>query len=222
MPSPLISHSLKALALLSFTALFVLPASGRGPDISKYPLRIQVLASTAHSRLPADPFAGGGAAAPEGFDIPSIMGAGLQLSYNIPVYDGWGWGDLVSSETPQALTFSYDDCLNRIAVSMSKEPLAARWKKKQAGRVLEALVPLEVIPSARHPKQMDTKKYDKCDMPVTLYTYVYLLLSDGSLAKVSREAYAAKPSLHRFVENISPTLKERPVAMDPAVPNLAK
>jgi hypothetical protein len=210
MLTPLISRTYKILALVSCAIFFTLPASARGPDISKYPLRIQVLASTAHSRLPADPFAGGGEAPQvEGFEMPSLMGAGLQLSYNIPIYDGIGWGDLVSSEIPQALTFSYDNCLNRIAVSMAKEPLAARWKKKQSGRVLEALVPLEVIPSARHPERMDVVKYDKCDMPVTLYTYVYLLLRDGSLARVSRQGYLNKPALRQFVE-VTPALKTRP------------
>lgn len=216
-----ISRPLKTLALLSATILFSLPASARGPDISKYPLRIQVLAATAHSRLPGDPFAGGGDMPQvEGFEMPSLMGAGLQLSYNIPVYDGVGWGNLVSSEVPQALTFSYDNCLNRIAASMAKEPLAARWKKKQSGRVLEALVPLEVIPSPRHPERMDVVKYDKCDMPVTLYTYVYLLLRDGSLARVSRQGYLNKPSLRQFVE-VTPQLKTRP-ALAPPVPPATK
>ncbi|MEO6803578.1 MAG: hypothetical protein ABI197_10095 [Granulicella sp.] len=210
MLTPLISRTHKTLALVAFAIGFTLPANARGPDVSKYPLRIQVLASTAHSRLPADPFAGGGDMPQvEGFEMPSLMGVGLQLSYNIPVYDGRGWGDLVSSEVPQALTFSYDNCLNRIAVSMAKEPLAARWKKNQSGRVLEALVPLEVIPSPRHPERMDVVKYDKCDMPVTLYTYVYLLLRDGSLARVSRQGYLNKPSLRQFVE-VTPILKTRP------------
>jgi hypothetical protein len=74
---------------------------------------------------------------------------------------------------------------------------------------MEVLVPLEVIPSPKHPEQSDEKRYAKCDLPVTLYTYVYLRLRNGSIVRVTREAYIAKPALHEFAEGSSPTLMKR-------------
>jgi len=212
----LILRSFKTLTLLSLAVGSALPASGRGPDVSKYPLRIQVLAATAHSRLRQDPFAGGGAGQEE-VDVPMLMGAGPQLGlYSTPVYYGEGWGDIVSSETPQAVKFSYANCLNRIASTMATEPLPARWTESGKGHAMEVLVPLEVIPSAGHPAQANNRKYVACEIPVTLYDYVYLLLRSGSIIKVSRQAYAEKPQLHRFVENADPTLKEHPEGAQPA------
>jgi hypothetical protein len=211
MSNPLIVHSLRTLTLVSFAMASVLPASGRGPDVSKYPLRIQVLAATAHDRLRQDRFARGGSGEIEGLDVPMLTGAGPQLGlYSIPLYDGEGWGDLVSSELPLAVKFSYANCLNRIASTMAREPLAARWKESGKGRVMEVLVPVDVIPSPRHPKKADVSKYVQCEIPVTLYDYVYLLLKNGSIVKVTRQAYADKPQLHQFVEGGDPTLKEHP------------
>ncbi|MGD0443171.1 MAG: hypothetical protein ABSA39_04465 [Edaphobacter sp.] len=207
----LVVQSLRTLALVSFAMATVLPASGRGPDVSKYPLRIQVLAATAHDRFRQDRFPSGGSGEIEGLDVPMLTGSGPQLGlYSIPLYNGEGWGDLVSSEVPQAVKFTYANCLNRIASTMAREPLAARWKESGKGRVMEVLVPVDVIPSLRKPKKADVTKYVECEIPVTLYDYVYLLLKNGSIIKVTRQAYADKPQLHQFVQSGDPTLKEHP------------
>ncbi len=209
MLSPARTRLAKILPLLSFALSATLPANASGPDLTKYPLRIQVLASTAHTRLATDPFVHSGSGQIEGADMPMASAMGAQLSYDTPIFYGRGWGNLVSTEVPQALTFNYDSCLNRIPTTMPKAPLAARWKKTKRGSMMEVLVPLEVIPSQKHPEQSDEKRYAKCDVPVTLYTYVYLRLRNGSLVRVTKQAYIAKPALHEFAEGPSPALKQR-------------
>src|ERR1700742_3293942 len=89
----LIRLPMRTLTLFALAALSVLPASGGGPDLSKYPLRIQVLAATAHSWTPQDPFAnGGGGPQVEGVEMPMMMGSGPPLAvYSTPVYYGEGW-----------------------------------------------------------------------------------------------------------------------------------
>jgi hypothetical protein len=216
MLSPAQTRLAKLLAPLSFAIAATLPANASGPDLTKYPLRVQVLASTVHSRIATDPFAHSGGQI-EGADVPMVSAMGAQLSYDTPIFNGRGWGNLVSLDIPQALTFSYDSCLNRISATLPKEPLAARWKKSAQNKaIMEVLVPLEVIPSPKHPEQSDEKRYAKCDIPVTLHTYVFLRLRNGSIVRVTREAYIAKPALHEFVEGPSPTLLQRE---DPAVQN---
>ena len=196
--------------ILPFAIAATQPAHARGPDLSKYPLRIQVLASTAHSRIATDPFANSGPPQIEGLEIPASGAMGAELDYNTPIFDGRGWANLVSNDTPQALTFTYDSCLNRIPVTVSKEPLAARWKKLHKGKaVMEVLVPMDVIPSPKHPAQSDKVRYARCDLPVTLYTYIFLRLHNGSIVKVTQDAYASKPALQEFAEGPVPTLKQR-------------
>jgi hypothetical protein len=209
---------LRSLIILSFAIAATLPANASGPDLTKYPLRIQVLAATAHQSIAKSLFSNSGPPQIEGADIPSSGAMGAELDYNTPIFNGQGWGNLVSTEVPQALRFTYESCLNRIPVTLTKEPLAARWKKFHKGKkaTMEVLVPMEVIPSAKHPAQSDKVRYAKCDLPVTLYTYVYLHLHNGSLIRVTKQAYLAKPALHEFAEGPSPTLKQRP---DPAVPS---
>jgi hypothetical protein len=205
----------KILPLLSLAVAATLPAHASGPDLSKYPLRIQVLASTAHSRIAANPFSNSGAPQIEGVDMPASGAMGPELDYNTPIFDGHGWGNLVSNETPQAITFTYDTCLNRIPITASKAPLAARWKKLRKGQaMMEVLVPLDTIPSPKHPAQSDKVRYDKCDLPVKLYTYIFLRLHNGSIVKVTQDAYASKPALQEFAEGPVPTLKQRE---DPAI-----
>jgi hypothetical protein len=210
MLSPTRTRLVKLLPLLSFAIAATLPAHASGPDLTKYPLRIQVLASTAHASIATNPFGGSGSPQIEGVDLPSASAMGAELDYNTTIYDGRGWGNLVSTDVPQALRFTYDSCLNRIPVTASKEPLAARWKKPHKGKaMMEVLVPMEVIPSPKHPEQSDKRRYAKCDVPVTLYTYVYLRLHNGSLIRVTKQAYLAKPALHELAEGPSPTLKQR-------------
>lgn len=210
MLSPARTRLAKILPLLSFVIASTLPANASGPDLTKYPLRVQVLASTAHSRIATDPFSHSGPGQIEGADVPMVSAMGAELSYDTPIFNGRGWGNLVSLDIPQALTFSYESCLNRISSTLPKEPLAARWKKSAQNKaIMEVLVPLEVIPSPKHPEQSDQKRYAKCDLPVTLHTYVFLRLRNGSIVRVTREAYIAKPALREFAEGPSPTLMQR-------------
>lgn len=199
------------LPLLSFAMLATMPAHASGPDLTKYPLRIQVLAATAHASIAKNPFGGSGAPQIEGADLPSASAMGAELDYNTTIFDGHGWGNLVSTDVPQALTFTYNSCLNRIPVTVSKEPLVARWKKlrKRQWATMEVLVPMDVVPSAKHPAQTDKVRYAKCDLPVILHTYVFIRLKSGSIMRVTHDAYVAKPALHQFAEGPVPTLRPR-------------
>jgi hypothetical protein len=211
MPGPARTHLAKMLPFLSFAIFATMPLRASGPDLTKYPLRIQVLAASAHASIAKDPFKNSGPPQIEGADIPSSGSMGAELDYNTTIFNGKGWGNLVSTDVPEALTFTYESCLNRIPITVSKEPLAARWKKlrKKQRATMEVLVPIDVIPSAKHPANADKPRFAKCDLPVILHTYVFLRLRNGSIIKVSHDAYVKKPALHEFAENPVPTLKER-------------
>ena len=202
------------LKLLPLILVLATGAAHAAPDPANYPLRLQVLGSTARTHLPTNPFAGGGSGGGEGMDIPNLMGSGPELERDsTPVFYGQGWADFFFPEGPQALTFTYDNCANRIAASMPHAPLFARWKTvdKVTGKptVLEVLVPLEIQPDTRHPDRLDKQRFTKCDIPITFHNYVFLRLRDGSITRVTRQAYAKKPSLSQFVDGAGPTLQPR-------------
>jgi len=223
-----ISRPLRFLPLFLFAALWAAPAGARNPNLSKYPLRVHVLASDETHKSPrmspgesvaCDQIEGmldtispnpGGPITISGISgdpcsmHPEIItGRLLDIQDDDPVFSGEGRGDLVSPpSTTQALTFHYDDC-SRVRVHPGFQSLPARWKKP--GQKLEVLVPSDEIPVSGRPLPPL-----KCSFTVTLHDFVYLLLRNGKLVEVSQEDYLKRPVLRVLLSGIAPAVQPRP------------
>ena len=214
MPNPglPITRSVRILPLMLLAAVTTVTAVTRGPDLSKYPLRVHVLLisnSGSHaptlvsstSSIPGEFGDGGGG----GGDSPSL---GTEISGNSlfpdwpPEFYGAGWADLVSPPvTTQGLRFTYDHCDSRVHVSTGFQSLAARWKKQ--GKQLEVLVPTDVVPSKR------THPFNKCTFNVTVQDGVYLMMRNGKLVQVSQQDYAKKPAWRAYISAPTQALEPR-------------
>ena len=196
---------MKRPSLLTPRSLVILPlllcasAGAAGPNLAKYPLRIQVLTSNSGSRFPT-------VFVPniptiddaDSSDAALMVGSFYQQIDPKPVFYGVGRADLLAPPATQGLTFRYNGCAARIRVSMPRLPLAARWKTP--GKKLEVLLPADDAPSPGH-----SIRIKKCTLAVTLHRNVYLRLRNGLLVQVSQQDYARKPALHEFVVGGGPT-----------------
>jgi hypothetical protein len=210
-----------------FAAGCVAPAGARTPNLAKYPLRVHVLSSDETHKTPrmspaeglaCDQIAGmldsigpgqGGPISISGITSDPcslhpeiIVGRLLNVGDEDPEFSGEGRGDLVSPPTlTQGVTFKYDNCV-RVRVHPGFESLPARWKKQ--GQRLEVLIPSDDIPVNGRPLPPV-----KCSFNVTLHDYIYLLLRDGQLIKVSQEVYQARPALRDFLMGRPETIQRR-------------
>jgi hypothetical protein len=214
------------VALFVF-ALLSIPAGARKPNLSKYPLRVHVLASdethvtprmspaqsvvcdtiddmlSSVSPNPGGPITVSGVSGDPCSLHPEITaGRLMDVGNDPPVFSGEGRGDLVSPpSTTQALTFHYDDC-TRVRVHPGFQSLPARWKKP--GQKLEVLVPSDDIPVSGRPLPPI-----RCSFTVNLHDFVYLLLRNGKLVEVSQADYWKRPVLRAFLSGEVPTVQER-------------
>lgn len=226
MPGLPLSRCLRVFPLLLLASLCAAPASARAPKLSRYPLRVHVLAAGESYRTPrmnpglpaacdsvdgvlsSISLGGGGLNGFSGDPCaigPDFMRGGmLDNSDDAPAFSGSGRGDLVSppSQT-QGIDFRYDNC-SRVRVNPGFYSLSARWKKP--GKKLEVLIPSDAIPDNGRPLPLE-----RCTFTVTLNEYVYLLLRDGKLIQVSQKDYWAKPALRVFLSGTTTqVIQQRP------------
>ena len=223
------SRCLRILPLLLLASLCAAPASARAPKLSRYPLRVHVLAVDESYRTPRmNPGLPASCDSVDGVLSSISLGSGGPLSLNgfsgdpcaigpdfmrggmldnqddRPVYSGAGRGELVSppSQT-QGLSFRYDNC-SRVRVNPGFYSLSARWKKP--GKKLEILIPSDDIPVNGRPLPLE-----RCTLTVTLNENVYLLLHNGALIQVSQQDYWAKPALRVFLSGgATQVIQQRP------------
>ena len=178
---------------------------------ARYPLRLHVLAvddTHRNARMQPNwcstsiPDLGGASADSGGVGGPCGGGSGpTYLGGADDDFAGGGRADLVSPPAgTQALSFSYEGC-GRMRVPPGFQSLPARWKKR--GK-LEVLMPSEAIGDSN--REMPVQR---CTLAVSLQEFVYLRMRNGTLVKVSQEAYFQKPSLRVFLSGGSQTLQYR-------------
>ncbi len=231
MPGPrlAISWSFRILPLFLCASLCVTTAGASNPQLSRYPLRIHVLAVDESYKMPrmnpgdsvvCDAIDGMVTSiSPSGgvFSGPvSISGlsgdpcslhpeivAGRLLDIDAePVFSGAGRADLVTPPAgTQGFSFRYNDC-TRVRVRPGFQSLLARWKKP--GKKLEVLVPSDDIPVNGRPLPPV-----RCTLSVTLHDFVYLLLRNGTLIQVSQEDYWKRPALRVFLRGNIETVHQR-------------
>ena len=222
-----ISRPVRTVAVCLLASLSVAPAGAGGPKLTRYPLRLHVLASdqtSATKRMSpseaaaCDAIDGGyssmdidsGAMPIGGFSgdpcslNPGIFaGRLLALRSNDLVYAGAGRADLVSPPAgTQGLTFQYGNC-SRVRVLPGFQGLPARWKKP--GKQLEVLIPTDEIPVGGRPLPPE-----RCTFTVSLNDFVYLLLRNGAIIQVSQEVYWKRPALRVFLSGVTQTIQRRP------------
>ncbi len=232
----LLSQLVRIAPLFLLAALCAGPAGAGNRNLSRYPLRLHVLAADETHKTPRmapgeslvcdsiegmldtiSPNPGGPitlagiSSDPCSFHPEMITGRLLDVQDADPVFSGEGRGDLVSppSET-QGLSFHYDNC-SRVRVHPGFQSLPARWKKP--GKTLEVLIPSDDIPESGRPLPPV-----HCTFSVTPHDFVYLLLQTGRLIEVSREAYQERPALRVFLNGRSETVQRRPDFTMPAHP----
>ncbi len=207
MQTPMLFPGTLLLAVVSLTSV---PVRAQQTADPKYPLRLHVLAiDDTHKTVRLQPNwcsasvpAVGGDAGGVGGGEGSSCGGGSQSFGGDDDFSGGGRADLVTPPSgTQALSFTYEGC-NRIRVPPGFQGLPARWKKP--GK-LEVLTPSDTIAAGS-----DATPVQRCTLKATLHEFVYLRLGNGSMLKVSQEAYLRKPSLRRFLSGGSETLQRRP------------
>jgi hypothetical protein len=238
MPGPGLPHSISRS--LSIVPIFLLgvscvPRAGAGnPNLSRYPLRLHVLASDETHKTPkmtpgeslvCDSIEGmldtispnpggpvtlaGVSSDPCSFHPEMITGRLLDVQDSDPMFSGEGRGDLVSPPTgTQGISFHYDNC-SRIRVHPGFQSLPARWKRP--GKTLEVLIPSDDIPENGRPLPPV-----RCTFAVTPHDFVYLLLRTGRLIEISQDAYQERPALRVFLNGRSETVQRRPDFILPA------
>jgi len=216
-----------AVVLALLGAWCGVPAGARDPDLSKYPLRLHVLASDETHMTPRmspgdavvcdeidgmldsiDPNPNGPISLtglsgdPCSLHPDMVTGRLLDVQNYDPVFSGEGRGDLISPPaTAQGITFHYDDC-SRVRVRPGFQSLPARWKIP--GRKLEVVIPSDDIPVNGRPLRPL-----RCSFSVTTHDFVYLLLRNGKLVEVSQDLYMAKPALRVFLSGMVETVQPR-------------
>lgn len=214
-------RTLRPVTLLLLAALSAAPLHARQPNLKKYPLRINVLAARSSSHIPIielptvtiPDMSGGGGYSDDG---SGMGGPGPAPSINLPLYEhpdpvfyGAGRADLFIADNPRGVTFTYDNCLGRVSVTMPHQPFLARWKKP--GRVLELLVPMVT--------RKGRQQWDRCQLNVTVEDFVYLLLRNGALVRVTPDGLARKPVLRQFTEGLATIAAKEPPLAPPAPPS---
>ena len=228
MPGPGLPLSRVVRILPLLASLSAAPAGARNPNLSRYPLRVHVLASDETHKTPrmspgesvvCDSIEGmldsispnpggpismsGVSSDPCSLHAEIVTGRLLDIQDEDPVFSGEGRGDLISPPTAaQALTFRYDNC-SRVRVHPGFQSLPARWK--QPGKKLEVLIPSDDIPVNGRPLPPL-----KCSFTVTLHDFVYLLLRNGRLVDVSQEDYWKRPVLRALLSGVTQTVQPRP------------
>ena len=218
---------LRVIALLVCAGGVVAQAGAGGPKLSKYPLRVHVLASDETHRTPrmspgeavaCDEIEGmldsiapnpggpisisGVSSDPCGLGAEYVVGRLMDLPDQDPVFSGTGRGDLVTPPSgTQGVSFQYDNCV-RVRVHPGFESLPARWKVP--GKRLEVLMPSDDIPVGGH-----ALPPVKCSFHVTLHDFVYLLLRNGKIVEVTQDAYWQKPALRLFLSGNPETVQQR-------------
>jgi hypothetical protein len=196
------------------------PLHARTPNFKKYPLRINILASRSNSHIPliilpsvTMPDEGGGGG---GFTADDGAGLGPAPVINLPLYEhpdpvfyGTGRADLFAAGLPRGVNFIYDNCRGQVGVTMPHQPFLARWKK--TGRILEILVPVATRPNR-------PQKWDKCQLNVAMQNFVYLLLHNGAMVRVTQDGFASKPALREFTEGLASVAAMQPPTAAPTLP----
>jgi len=232
-----ISRFLRILPLFLFAPLSTAPAGARSPNLSRYPLRVHVLASDETYKTPRmspaesvacdaiddmlssiSPNPGGPVSISGVSSDPCSLHADIVAGRLMDIqgeeaFSGEGRGDLISPpSTAQGINFQYDDC-SRVRVQPGFQSLPARWKKR--GQKLEVLIPSDDIPESDRPLPPV-----KCSFTVTLRDFVYLRLRNGKLIEVSQEDYWKKPVLRTLLsggtQTIQPRAQQLTVAAYPA------
>lgn len=193
------------LAAFALTASVACQQTGN----PKYPLRLHVLViddthrterfqpnwcSASIPNFGGDAGTAGGTADSCGSGSPSFGGD--------DDFSGAGQADLVTlpGGAAQALSFSYEGC-SRVRVPPGFQGLPARWKKPAK---LEVLIPSDRIVADSH-----SAPAQRCTLSATVHEFVYLRLRNGSLLKVSQEAYSRKPGLRVFLSGGAELLQPR-------------
>ena len=224
---PSFSRTRAMLCAVLCTSMCAVPLGARTPNLKKYPLRVHVMSSDeTHKTMRMDPAESlvcdniggmldsispgqrgpislsGITSDPCSLHPEIVSGRLLNVGDQDPEFSGEGRGDLVSPpETTLGVTFKYDNCV-RVRVRPGFESLPARWKKP--GRRLEVLIPSDDIPVSGRPLPPV-----KCSFNVTMHDYVYLLLRNGLLIKVSQDLYQQKPALREFLSGRPETVQRR-------------
>ncbi len=186
------------------------PVGAQQAASAKYPLRLHVLAVDSTYRTPrlqpnwcstSVPVLGGDASG-IGAGQGDPCGSSGSLSFGGDEdFSGGGRADLVTPPSgTQALSFTYEGC-SRMRVPPGFQGLPARWKKP--GK-LEVLVPSDDLATANREPPLQ-----RCTLRTTLNDFVYLRLRNGSLVRVSQEAFLRKPALRVFLSGGSETLQTR-------------
>lgn len=200
----------RAFLLLASGTTMLVPCRAQQTPNAKYPLRLHVLAidDTHRTERLQPQWCSGSVPAVVG--DASAVGAGQgdpcgssgSLAFGgHEDFSGRGQADLVTPPAgTQALSFSYEGC-GRVRVPPGFQGLPARWKKP--GK-LEVLIPSDIIDVGRR-----MSPSDRCTLTTTLHEFVYLRMHNGSLVKITQEAYVRKPALRVFLSGGSETLQPR-------------
>jgi hypothetical protein len=168
-----------------------------------WPLRLHILAiDDTHRTVRLQP-QWGSASLPDvssgEMSAPSSEGA-QTLGGGEDDFSGAGRADLVTPPNGTVgLKFTYEGC-SRIRVPMGFQGLEARWSKP--GAKLEVRVPTDVVTNGPSPVK-------RCTLKLVTQPFVYLRLRNGTILRVSEDAFKKKPSLRVFLSGGSETLQRR-------------
>ncbi len=235
-----ISRFLGILALILFASLSAVAASARNPKLSRYPLRIHVLASDGSYRSPR--MSPGDSAVCDSIDgiissmTPSASGSlavGVPLSVNGLPMNGL-YGDPCSLH-PEMVTgllfdhdydpvFSGDGRADLVSPPTTTQGLTFHYDNCSRVRVLAGFQPLParwkkpgkklevLIPSDDIPVNGRPLPPNRCTFTVTMHDFVYLLLLNGEIIQISQEAYSKRPELRIFLAGNTQTIQQRSTA----------
>ena len=206
MPTPMLRGGLLVLTTASMT---LVPGRAQQTPDARYPLHLHVLAVDDTHRtqrlqpqwcsgaIPALAADAGASGAGQG----DSCGGGSASFGGEEDFSGGGRADLVTPPSgTQALNFTYEGC-SRVRVPPGFQGLPARWKKPGKLEVL--------IPSDRLEDGARATPASRCTLTATVHEFVYLRLKNGSMLKVSQEAYLRKPALRVFLSGGAETLQPR-------------
>ena len=206
MPTPMLRGGLLLLTTVSFP---LVPGRAQQTADSKYPLHLHVLAiDDTHRTQRLQPQWCSGAIPALAADVGAsgegpgdFCGGGSASFGGDEDFSGGGRADLVTPPSgTQALNFTYEGC-SRMRVPPGFQGLPARWKKPGKLEVL--------IPSDRVEVTARATAANKCTLTATVHEFVYLRLKNGSMLKVSQQAYLRKPALRVFLSGGSEILQPR-------------
>jgi len=202
----LILIPVRAALILSAMSLALIPTHAQDavPDKpEKYPLRLHILAiDDTHPTVRLQPNWCSGSVPAMGGDTGGGdqgggCGGGPPIFGGDDDFSGAGRADLVSPPAgTAAITFTYEGC-SRVRVPPGFTSLSARWKKP--GK-LEVLLPTDALGGAAT---------QKCTLTATQHEFVFLRMRNGTILKVTQEAYFAKPALRVFLSGGSESLQAR-------------